>query len=221
MREKYIRFGEEWIEQNPGWQIVQWGEDDIAELLKNQKVGITDLVIDLYRRDDGRKGVELYVQLADVLGYVIVAEHGGVYVNCDMQPVQPFPELPSMAWASYENNEDGRIVNAAIGSPRAQDPFWTGLLDGLPGRYFANPYDEMVMTTGPGYLTDFANENPELLRVLPVETFNPVHWKQVERGSDAAYWADGIDWRGTPTIAVHHWGHKLDGRSNVIETATQ
>jgi hypothetical protein len=79
----------------------------------------------------------------------------------------------------------------------------------------------MVMTTGPGYLTDYAHTRPEDLHVFPVETFNPVHWKQIQEGGDATWFADGTDWSGTATIAVHHWGHKKDGRTNRIEGWTQ
>lgn len=217
MPERYKAFGRQWGEMNPEWRVIDHGED-----VQNEFPDLADVFNSLYERDGGRKGIELYVQLADVLGYAILREWGGVYLNCDMQPVQPLPELPARAWASYENNEDGRIVNAAIGAPTALDPFWSGLLLELPQRYFANPSDEMVMTTGPGFLTDYANAHPGELHVYPTETFNPVHWKQISPHGDASEWADRItNWKGTGTIAVHHWGHKLDGRSNHVETATQ
>lgn len=221
--ERYQQFGEQWAALNPAWEVHTLGESYVRPMIQQSGVkGLEAVLDDLYQRDAGRQGIELWVQIADLMGYVIVHRFAGVYVNCDMQPVQPIQDfLPDSPWASYENNEDGRIVNAAIGAPERFDPFWKELLEGLPDRYFANPTDEMVMTTGPGYLTDFAHAHPGQLHVFPTDTFNPVHWKQIAPGGDASAVADGTDWNGTNTIAVHHWGHKLDGRSNVIETATQ
>lgn len=225
MPQTYRNFGRLWAELNPGWAVRQWTDKDIPDLLKPFS-DLETVAEDLLRRDGGRGGVELYVQLADVIGYVLLQQFGGVYVNCDMQPVQPLPELPNKAWASYENTVDGRIVNAAIGAPRPHDPFWSRLLKELPHSYHTRPGAEMVETTGPGLLTDVAHKYPELLHVYPVETFNPVHWKQIREGGDASHWADGRDWSGTSTIAVHHWGHKKfttggNLRSNTVETATQ
>jgi mannosyltransferase OCH1-like enzyme len=209
----YAHYEREWKRLNPSYTVTTWTEADVPQFTE-----VADVVADLYRRDADRKGIELYVQLADVIGYALVEAVGGIYVNCDMQPVRPLKELPPAAWASYENYEDYRIVNAAIGAPSAHDPFWRELLEELPKRYFANPTAEMVETTGPALLTDTVRETRHLFHVLSKETFNPVHWKQISAGGDASAWVDSLP---EETIAVHHWGHKKDGRSNVIETATQ
>lgn len=218
MPEEYKRFGQLWHDFNPDWDICEWTESDIPTLVSDPR--IQTVIDDLYARDAGRKGIELYVQLADIVGYVLLEKFGGVYVNCDMQPVQPLPPLPDSAWASYENTTDGRIVNAAIGAADKFDPFWRYLLEELPHRYFANPGAEMVETTGPALLTDCARVRPTEIYVYPVETFNPIHWKQIQPGGDASSWVEGTSWEGTGTIAVHHWGHKKDHRSNHVETAT-
>lgn len=219
MPETYKEFGEKWEDLNPGWVVIDHGEEiiqlwgDLAEVFNH-----------LYERDAGRDSIELHVQVADVVGYALLREFGGVYVNTDMEPVRPLEgRLPEGPWASLENNEDGRIVNAAIGSPRSHDEFWEGLLRQLPGNYFANPYAEMVMSTGPGFLTGYNeyfrwNAPPEYsrLHVFPTTTFNSVHWKQIETGGDASGFAYPDD-----AIAVHHWGHKKDMRTNLIEGATR
>ena len=215
MPQEYRDYGEAWRDLNPEWSLFDW---DI-QLLKEFS-DLHPVFNDLIRRDAGRQGIELYVQLADVIGYALVREFGGVYVNCDMQPVRPLPELPNKAWASYENTSDWRIVNAAIGAPHPWDPFWVSLLEALPGRYFANPTAEMVETTGPALLTDHAHLHADQIHIFPVETFNPVHWKQVETGGDASGWVNSHNYP-EGTIAVHHWGHKKDQRTNVVEAATQ
>lgn len=214
MPESYQKFGEKWEDLNPGWIVIDHGEEviqlwpDLARVFNH-----------LYERDAGRDGIELHVQVADIVGYALLREFGGVYVNCDMEPVAPLDKFlektEGRAWATYENYEDFRIVNAAIGAPQANHPFWIGLLEALPQRYFDNPYDEMVMTTGPGFLTDFARTETNFY-VGKKEAFNSVHWKEIPEGGDAQGFEIPED-----AVAVHHWGHKKDRRSNVIETATQ
>lgn len=215
MPEDYHNYFEQWGRLNPDYLVVDWNEKDL-----DQFSYLKPVFDDLYARDAGRRGIELFVQLADVMGYALVFKFGGVYVNCDIQPVRPLPEMPDKAWASYENHEDGRIVNAAIGAPAPGDPFWRGLCENLPDRYFSRPGEEMIMQTGPGYLTDFAHEHPDLLHVLPVESFNPVHWGNVPSGGTASEWVSRGEFPAE-TIGVHHWGHRRDGRSNHVETATQ
>lgn len=213
MPEDYEVYGDMWVDLNPDWNVQLWDERCLVDFPRLKPV-----FDDLYRRDAGRKGIELYVQLADVVGYALIEKWGGVYVNCDMQPVRSLPPLPDMAWASYENTEDWRVVNAAIGAPEPRNPFWSRLLDGLSPRYFANPTAEMVETTGPAYLTELARAHPEEIHILPTASFNPVHWKQIDPGGDASAWVSRLS---EDTIAVHHWGHKRDGRTNVVEAATQ
>jgi len=225
MPEEYVIFGQMWQEFNPNWQVFEWRQKHIEAILVYYP-GLKTVVDDLYRRDAGRHGIELYVQIADVLGYALIHRYGGIYTNCDMQPIRSIENrLPHYAWGSYENNEDGRIVNAIIGAPDAGHPFWADLIEGLPERYFANPTDEMVMTTGPGYLTDFVRARYARgihdFYAFPVETFNPVHWKEIPSGGDAMDYIPELTETSPNTFAVHHWGHKKDGRSNTVETATQ
>lgn len=214
MPEDYTVFGQMWQDMNPDWQVVLWNEQCLVEY-----PDLKPIFDSLYERDGGRHGIELYVQMADVMGYALAERFGGVYVNCDMEPVRPLDGLPDRAWASLENNEDGRIVNAAIGAPEPNDRFWSGLLAGLEERYFSNPTAEMIDTTGPAYLTEYAHAHPEQLFVYPVETFNPIHWSNVPRGGDASSVFEAE--HHPSTIAVHHWGHRKDGRTNRVEMATQ
>lgn len=220
MPEEYVAYGAKWAELNPGWEVIDW---DLGSALQGLRPDLQEVIEDLYRQDAGRYGIELYVQMADVFGYWLVYRHGGVYTNCDIEPLKPIEGiLPDKAWASYENNEDGRIVNAIIGAPNAYDDFWHEVLRGLKARYFASPGEEMVLTTGPGYLTIKANEDRDSIHVFPVETFNPVHWSSVPKGgksSDVVHWKDKEIPEGV--YAIHQWGHRKDGRTNRVATATQ
>lgn len=212
MPEEYVEYGEKWDRLNPGYSMRMWGEDDIAEFPDLKRVFDS-----LYERDAGRQGVELYVQMADVMGYSIIHKYGGVYVNTDMEPVKPLPELPYDAWASYEN-DIGDVVNAAIGASRPRTLFWSRVVRTLPGRYFASPSAEMVTTTGPGLLTDMARKMPKRIHLFPQSTFNPVHWSKIPLGT-----SDLPEDLVIPedTVALHRWGHRRDQRTNYVESATQ
>lgn len=209
---EYSFYEDEWRRLNPDWDVVTLTE---ATFTPEENV---DVVTDLYRRDAGRQGVELYVQLADVLAYEIIHRLGGVYVNVDMQPVRPIPDdFVTKAFASYEDDL-GNVVNAAIGAPETGDPFWELIIRQLSPRYFSWPGGPMNATTGPGLLTDTYNLHPDMLEVKPRETFNYVHWSQIEWGSDAAHLVHDLP---PEVLAIHHWGHKKARRTNYVETATQ
>ena len=215
MPRAYSDYALDWADLNPGWSVKTWGEID---MIYDLPAGLQDVALDIVRRDGGRDGIEKYVQIADILGYWIVYEYGGVYVNCDMQPVRALPALPDKAWASLENDTERDIVNAAIGAPAPHDVFWGRVLELLPQWYFANPGAEMVLTTGPRLLTHAARTWPEEIHVFPRTVFNPVHWGQVPRGGDASAFLADLP---GDTVAVHHWGHRRDGRTNIVEAATQ
>ncbi len=214
---EYQLYGRQWSTLNPAYLISTYGEHEVEGLLQPWPE-VQKVVDDLYARDGGRKGIELYVQLADIIGYALVERFGGIYVNCDMQPLRTLPKLPDCAWASYENDVDGRIVNAAIGAPEPHDVFWKFVLQDLPTRYWANPTAEMVESTGPAFLTDEVHRYKYDVdfHVFPTHAFNPIHWNQIAQGGDASEFTYPVD-----SIAVHHWGHKKDGRTNLVETATQ
>lgn len=211
MPEEYEYFEYEWGRLNPGWRVVTLGEDDF-EPFEN-----LDVLADLKRRDGGKNGIELFVQTADVLGYEIVHRYGGVYANCDLQPLRPFPEdILDRPFASLEN-DIGDVVNAIFGAPEPRAPVWGKCIRELNRRYWENPTGEMNQTTGPAVVTAIARQRPDLLRIFPQSTFNSVHWSEIPRGADASELLHLVP---EDAIAVHHWGHRRDGRTNYVETAT-
>lgn len=222
MPERYREYGRKWMAMNPGWDVVDW---DLPMLVKSFDPVSAPVIRHLMTRDPGRVSEEFWVQLADVVGYELLYQYGGVYLNCDIEPVRALECLGDAVlmhvWASYENRVDGRIVNAAMGSPWPRHPFYAKLLLEATRRYLADPHAEMVQTTGPAMLTDMVAEwnvhsavHPPGGRVvvLPVEAFNPVHWRDVPQGGWVRLEGTFTD----ATIGVHHWGHRLTGRSNTV-----
>ena len=206
MPDDYREYGRKWAELNPGREVQDWSEADVqGRSWANQAV-----IDHLYERDDGRHTIEFYVTLADVVSYELLLESGGSYFNCDVEPLRPLSELEDewgLTWVARE--DELWVVNSEMGGEPGH-PFYADLVGTLGPRYFADPYNEMVITTGPKLLTLVWARHAEV-SALPVEAFNAVHWTKVPHGSTAV----GI---AVPESAYgrHHWGHRRDGRTNII-----
>lgn len=152
-------------------------------------------------------------------GYQVIYQHGGVYVNVDIEPVRSMGYLLEhyrvghRAYAPYED-EGSLVVNAVLGGPEGH-PFWERINEILPQRYWDMPGAEMNQVTGPHLLTELAsswNRNrsgDDEFVALAQESFNQVHWSQIPLGEDAT----GLGQDSPGVIGTHHWGHKKAGRT--------
>ncbi len=221
MPEKYIEYGKKWQELNPDWEVIEWTPQNLSD----GEMFNTDVLVDIHSRG-GPDSIEAAVQKADVIGYNLIWEYGGIYLNVDIEPVRPLSYMfdyygidPLQAYASREDWNTPRIVNAVLGGP-PKHPFWKYVIEKLPEYYWRDPQAEMVETTGPVLLTDCANmwnkdmnfSNDLPLKVMPHKAFNLAHWSRIPLGSNAdGRWVDSEE-----VIAIHHWGHKLTGRTNIV-----
>lgn len=212
--DNYAEFGIQWEELNPGWKHILWTEETILE----QGVINKDVWDDLAIPAEGHRidEIALATQRADVIGYELVYKYGGLYVNTDIQPVRPlsvlfdnYPEALEYAAAPMEDAEF--VVNAALWAPQPGMLFWQQCVEYLPLRYNNYPRTAfMNERTGPHLLTQMHHSLPGTLLTLSKDTFNPIHWRDVEYGQDAKfYWAD----LPMDTVAVHHWGHRKNQRA--------
>lgn len=212
MPARYQEYGRRWAELNPGWEVRDWTRDTLPQLI-NQAV-FDD--IETVRGDEELNPVSVATQQADVAGYELIYQFGGIYVNCDLEPVRSIEEhlLPRVDQDAYAGFEDETyLVNAAIGGP-AKHPFWLACIERLPGRYWPNRRGQMNEITGPHLLTATWRElNPRDFTALSRETFNPVHFHQVPEGGFAKFDVRRLH---PDTIAVHHWGHRALPRPNQV-----
>lgn len=134
--------------------------------------------------------------ISDILRLQILYQHGGVYSDLDVWPVQSFDPLVNLA------KESGAVVfglesldvvsNSVIVSPFPNHPFLRWLLQHLPrwaGIHGGRPASDQ---TGPKFLTHairhVLEELPLHARVDDVivvdqKTFNPVHFSTLDGGS--------------------------------------
>lgn len=220
MPERYRDYGRRWEELNPGWVLKDWTEEEV------EKLGLRNAAVwDDISRNGGRSAiahrpeVARATQLADVAAYEIIHRFGGVYVNCDMEPLRPLSKIPvteSDAWACTE--VDHWINNGALGGP-AGHPFWDLVIDELPRRWETYHDQPMHLATGPHLLTHVYQKNPDAgLVVLSQEHFNlaPIHLIPI--GGVDFYERERI--KGVAielkAIAIHWWGHRFsEARTDV------
>lgn len=202
----YVEYGELWAEMNPGWTVKLWSEEELEDLhMINRRIW------DHIKTHGGGTAIALKpevaraTQLADVAAYELIYRFGGVYVNCDMEPLRPLSELPIRdgdAWACREIAH--WINNGAIGGPIGHR-FWRAVIEQLPIRYNAMPGQPMNVTTGPHLLTDVA-DRVDGLKVLDRNTFNFASYGDVALGGDASRYREAAYKAGA--IALHHWAHR-------------
>lgn len=227
MPENYQEFRKRWQEMNPDWEFKLWTEKEIdAEVWDNQ--AIYDAVA---IPPDGTKihEVALATQRADIVRYEILYRYGGMYLDCDIEPIKTlsemfemYPESKTKASASYENTpyigepfSDGTfprglvVNNNFLWAPRKKMKIWKLCIEKL-----ALSFDKSMLipaSTGPLVVSHVAYHNSSLVYIYPYNAFNYVQHNDIPFGEDAHFKQDELP---DDVIAVHHYGHKKNGRPN-------
>lgn len=131
---------------------------------------------------------------SDVARYEIVARFGGVYLDTDVEPLQPFDELlvddrPFAGW------EDSRMICPTVIGGTADHPALQDLIDSLgewERQFRGKPPNQ---ATGPHFLTARWRYRDDVRLFDPI-VFYPTHW------SDKAHLGGPY---GPETFAEHKW----------------
>lgn len=196
MPAEFAGYADDWQRLNPGHEVRLWTEADIDQLgLVNRE---------LYDRAP-ELCPERYVPRfrSNLVRYEILHRHGGVYVDCDMVPLAPLPEVDASAWACWEQDRIW-IGNSVLASAPGH-PFFAALIDGAAASVAARPGERSPITTGPQYLTrTFKADVWPDVKVLPERMFYPQSWRNLDKPPDL----DGA-------VAHHLWAAKR-GQVSVI-----
>lgn len=164
--------GDRWRKTLPGWDHRLWGDDDLGWLTNR----------DLYDRAEELVPADAVGQFrADIARYEILAKHGGVYVDCDLEPLRNIEPLHVHdAWAGWE--VDGKVVGNTIlgGKP---GPFWQTAVDQLPTSVAGNAGRRPNRMSGPHYVTRLYKAHGGL-HVYPQAFFYPYAHNQLDRHHD-------------------------------------
>jgi len=137
------------------------------------------------------------VQRADIASYELLYEHGGVYLNCDIEARRPIAELID-GLDLFLVMEDQHFVSNAVMGATAGHPFLRHVIDLIPDRIARMPGRPMNEQTGPHLLTEALATWHE-----PVAVFPPWAFMGARCGE-----RPGAD-EYPDAYAVHHWGHAI------------
>ncbi|CAL9366447.1 glycosyltransferase family 32 protein [Streptomyces sp. enrichment culture] len=207
MPQRYRDYGSQWADMNPGWTVHDWTDADLPPLA-NQRV-YDQLADGAVAPVPVAPEVAIATQRGDVIGYELVHRFGGIYINCDLEPLRSIDgQLPDTAWAAFE--DANWLNNGAIGAPGPGSPFWATVIAELPHRFDRMPGQPFNRVTGPYLLTDVwrsRNWNGQFT-TMPREAFHYASYNQIAIGGTAADFREAAYKAGA--LALHHWGHRMD-----------
>lgn len=102
--EEFLSYGESWQRHHPGWDLRQWTDDNLPDLLRPEGA------------DPNRDPTER----SDLLRYELVRRFGGVYLDMDFECLKPIDELIAGVdfFVGYivTEHRDGKVRSQRVGS---------------------------------------------------------------------------------------------------------
>src|SRR5690625_589225 len=149
-----VRYLRKWKKLHPAWQFTLWTPDNIP-VLRNQ---------DMYDHPEKWSPKSNPWQWrSDLARYEILHDRGGVYVDCDLEPLRPIDDLLG---ADFIGREDDRYINNAFMGASPGSPWMADILDGLRDRAKRKVDCRVNKSIGAWYLTELMPRHPEV-RILP------------------------------------------------------
>lgn len=164
----------------PDWQIMKWDESNIPHDIPYLNYALEQ---------------KLYAFAADYVRFYALEKFGGIYLDTDVEVIRSFDPLLNLdAFAASEHKNDIYINGAIIGGKKGA-PLFLELL---------RKYDEqkiIVFKTLPNVIMEIYKGKPELLTVLPYQSFYP--YNLYDQGQDVKQlmYCDINE----NTYAIHHW----------------
>lgn len=173
-----------WKDKNPEFEIIEWNEKNLdleAIALKNK----------FFSECMKRK---LYAFMADYLRIKILYEHGGIYIDTDVQAIKPIDELA--------------LKNDELLGYEAYNNLGTGVIGACKNNYFIKQvldfYDNEIMDSKayviPEVMTivlERIKKQGKRINVFPMEYFSPYNYtetfqdKCITPNTYTIHWFDG------------------------------
>ncbi len=180
--ESVVRAIEGWRKVLPGYEVTEWNEDNF---------NFSEMA---YTREAYHSGN--YAFVADVCRLKALYEHGGVYLDTDIEVLRPFDDyLHCKSFLGYENQQTAWIGTGVIGAEK-ECPWIKEFLDFYAHRHFINAFGHTVRTPNTKLLT------LRLMPGLPQEIRPEIFDVDVFCAKDVATREVRVTER---TVCVHHF----------------
>lgn len=136
--------------------------------------------------------------LSDLARYSVIAQHGGIYVDWDIEPLKEFtPVLDNEIFMSWESAD--RLCPSVMGCTQ-NNTSMIEFLEWLPSWLDAHANEpDPVILTGPIPLTEFFGTKSHVKR-YPMHYFYPFGYQQ-----DEQMLAHSGTLAHDNSLAIHHW----------------
>jgi len=175
-----------WQELHPDWEFHLWTPDNLPKL-RNQDL------FDHPERFSPKSNP--WQWRSDLARYELLYDMGGVYVDCDLEPLKPIDPLVDGCTDVIAREDATWVNNAFMGSAPAT-AFLGDVLRGLRASALSRRNERVNRTIGAWYLTRVVRRHPEV-RVLPSALIYPLHWSRLDEREQAR--------QDTVAYTVHHW----------------
>ena len=188
MPAEYVAFGETWRRHHPDWEFRTWTDSELPTLTY----------------PDAFERCRNFGEASDVLRYEVLHQFGGVYVDTDVECLQPIDQLIERvsAFAGYARPN---VIGSAIVGAVAGHPAITKTLEVVCAGAGSG---SQVHATGPVALTGVL-EDADDVELFDRATFYPLDYWQIP-------FSDVEKGDLSESYAIHHWHATWQTRENLM-----
>lgn len=191
-------------EHMPAWDYTLLSDEDCLNFVKDY----FPRYIDLY------ESCKYQIQKADIIRYMWLYHHGGMYMDADYEIIKPLDSLfytDSELYLIKSPNFGSSYTNSFMAS-KARCSFWLDVLEEVNKRsksrefWAKGKHLEVMMTTGPGMLSEVIKKTRHIYTIIPTNLINPKGICQHNTGKDDRYYLhplEGSSWGGLDTMTMN------------------
>lgn len=187
MPDEFVATGQTWLDQNPGWEMRLWTDDNMPRLRNQAIYDAAPQIVE--SRLVGR-------MRSNIARLEILHRFGGVYIDTDFIAIKPIPQryLDAPFFLAREN--ETFVNNGIIGSDKGHR-FLNKLINSIPESVATQPGKPSNVTTGPHLITRLLPKSG--ITIIPTEEVYPYGWRDAVAHHDivtSESWAHHL-WAGS------------------------
>jgi mannosyltransferase OCH1-like enzyme len=198
MPDEYAGYGEKLAGLHPSWEFREWRSTTELPALRNPE--LFDQATEVCPRDWKRFR-------SGLLRLELLWLYGGLYVDCDVEPLAPFDRLLELeAFVCWSPNrwKGRRLLTDCVLGATPRHPFIAACLAGVAASIEAFAHRPTAVASGPCNLTRvFESQEWPGVVTLPEQVFGPQSIRDRDKGMPVNL-AGALGW--------HRWANSRDRR---------